>query len=263
MHMSILNATAAALVAGATLAAQAADTGFVSARTDTGGQIYTLKKETSAAYDSWTDTGIGGRVDASMSASGYVKSFATAWVSAVTVLPSTNNGGPRWLDVLYISVPGALPGTRTRINFSMLSTGTVQRDFSHDTDWISSYSGLLCLGQSGTNGCGHYVPAWVTHANLPAPSGVYKGTTLTYDVALDSTTLQLDFNKRVSGYIVVQGPSAVVPLVGYAIASTRSTNPVGATTASGTSTFHITLPAGVTCTSRSGLAFNSACPLAQ
>jgi hypothetical protein len=174
----------------------------------------------------------------------------------------TAGGGSTYLiDVITVNIPGADANQRTRIYFAVKGKGSLLRNYPTDDLSSASYQSKLCVGGTVDGpSCAADLPGWETDADLPDPSGLVQGTRIQYSVLLGQGESQKSFNGKATGYIIAQGPVATFALVGQtdAVAGAHKSGVINKAT--GTTTFAMTLPAGATCTSRSGQAFGGLCP---
>lgn len=161
-------------------------------------------------------------------------------------------------EVLTFHIDGASSDTVTRIKLGVRLSGSI----SHTLQIASGHAALdFCVGRAGTNLCDEPPAEVAALLNLPAPSGVARGTTggIRYETGPHS------FDDRMKAAIDVIGPDAVVPLW-YLVQAHATSDPWVnqlSVDVQARARWTLTLPDGVSCTSRSGRAFKGQCPAAS
>lgn len=155
-------------------------------------------------------------------------------------------------DVLTIDVAGAGKKTITSLQFKVIAAG--------DSTYENAVSAMAyCFGAAG-------VPAQTCPAlqsgpaqdalNLPDPKHVVQAAG--YQTSGQSGSWNIDSLDEVQ----IQGPHAVVPMWYWLDANGGDSGELAIDANGALTSMDIILPGGVTCTSRSGLAFNGKCPKA-
>lgn len=178
-------------------------------------------------------------------------------------MPGLMDGDMYVVDVLTIHVPGAAPGKVTTLHLNSKMPGQLSVD-PGNANGQASASYAACLGAQDDASCAPS-PAWVvTDAQLPAPSGMVA--TVAVSAGRSWTAADLVFQPYALATrteIQVVGPTAVIP---YILRVHKYVTADGGvldyTPASATGDFrwNLYLPQGVSCTSRSGHAFEDLCP---
>ncbi len=212
----------------------------------TGGATVTCPNQSGAA---------GGSV-----ASGSVSNLLGQAVARATKQPTDlEYGGNEALsesilyDVLILKVAGAGARRLTNIPVQMTYTG-VGVDLNDNTL-------ALVVGESNAvypfcnyTGFGCLVDGGAAAATLPAPIGVGVNDGVVLTSSNPTSTPQ-----TASGVLTIQGPTATLPVF-FVVATDNNSNSWQISSLLITASYSLTLPAGVTCTSRSGVALNGACP---
>jgi hypothetical protein len=152
-------------------------------------------------------------------------------------------------DVVVFKVAGATSTQITPISITVKAMGSGSLTTTADLDY--------CIGNTVVGRCPSALdPAAAALLKLPPPSRVKAAS----GDHVDALSVGIfDYQRVVT--LKIKGPKAVVPLW-YGLQSTCQRN--GKTTAASASSqlasMDIVLPTGVTCTSRTGKAFNAKCP---
>ncbi len=154
-------------------------------------------------------------------------------------------------DVVMFQVAGATPTQITTLSITVKAFGSGSLTTTAALDY--------CIGSTLAGRCPTALdPSVAQQLKLSPPSRVRAAggghvDSLTKDI--------IDYEHKVA--LKIKGPKAVVPMW-YAMESTcaRNAKSIVASASSQLASMEITLPAGVTCTSRTGRAFNAKCPAA-
>jgi hypothetical protein len=156
-------------------------------------------------------------------------------------------------DVVTFKVPGAALTQVTTLNIKVAAIGSGALTTSSSFDY--------CIGSTAVTGrCPSALdPVVAQQMKLPLPRRVRAAAGGHADSIAKSI---YDYEQTV--VLKIKGPSAVVPMwYGLQSSCARNAKSIIASASSQLASMEITLPAGVTCTSRSGKAFDSKCPAAS
>jgi hypothetical protein len=202
----------------------------------------------------WSTFATRGTATSAANANGTGKVRVTAaYEYGVGEINSTNSDARLWAgDVLTIRVPGAKPNKQTKLTATVTSTFSIQSTTYGGGNGTSNY----CFGSAF---CGITVPDWVqARLDLPPASGVviWAGGNCSGGDAKQFTCK----DKRT---LVIQGPEAIVPILYELSAAAHSGHNIGwdpFSSVDGSIKWTLKLPDGVSCHSRSGVAFKGLCP---
>lgn len=155
-------------------------------------------------------------------------------------------------DVVVFQVAGATPTQITTLNITVKAFGSGSVTTTAALDY--------CIGSTQAGRCPTALDASVAQQlKLPAPSRVRAAGGDHVDSLAKNI---IDYEHKVA--LKIKGPKAVVPMW-YALASTctRNAKSIVASASSQLASMEVALPAGVTCTSRTGKALNAKCPTAS
>lgn len=151
-------------------------------------------------------------------------------------------------DVVVFNVPGATSKQITTINITVKAFGSGASTTAAALDY--------CIGNTVAGACASALdPVVAEQMKLPAPSRVKVAGGGHADSSVQSI---FDYQHTVA--LKVRGPKAVVPLW-YSLQAScrRNSKSIVASASSQLASMEVVLPAGVTCTSRSGKAFDNKC----
>lgn len=151
-------------------------------------------------------------------------------------------------DVVVFNVPGATSKQITTINITVKALGSGASTTSAALDY--------CIGSTAAGACASALdPVVAEQLKLTPPSRVKVAGGGHADSSVQSL---FDYQHTVA--LKIRGPKAVVPLW-YSLQSSckRNAKSIIASASSQLASMEVVLPAGVTCTSRSGKAFDNKC----
>lgn len=151
-------------------------------------------------------------------------------------------------DVVTFNVPGATSRQITTINITVKALGSGTSTTSAALDY--------CIGSTAAGACTSALdPVVAEQMKLTPPSRVKVAGGGHADSAVQSI---FDYQHTVA--LKIRGPRAVVPMW-YSLQSSckRNAKSIVASASSQLASMEVTLPAGVTCSSRSGKALNMKC----
>jgi len=155
-------------------------------------------------------------------------------------------------DVVVFKVAGATTTQITSLSITVKALGSGSPTTTADLDY--------CIGNTAAGRCPSALdPAAAAALKLPSPNRVKAAG----GDHVDALSVGIfDYQHKVT--LKIKGPTSVVPLW-YGLQSTckRNAKTMVASASSQLASMDIVLPAGVTCTSRSGKAFNAKCPTAS
>jgi hypothetical protein len=163
--------------------------------------------------------------------------------------PNGSTGNEIWVtDLITLHAPAAGAQDRTPLTISAFLSGNSQ---TKDAQTFSSANLVLCLSGIGCDS----EPQWVIDdASLPRDAVGIEGFN---PIQLQGAG---NLKYRASTTFFMVGQEAVFPLWAEVAQSGQIVQRVDLLTWSVTGTWKLQLPAGVTCTSRSGRAFDKQCP---